>query len=124
MNTGYEIKKSILIRSHEMHTHDQQRPHGARTTPSSNGKTENRSGRGKLLKLSVLAMAVITAQDALAQQAPAGGIDEVLVIRSRNRLESQQDVPISVSVVRGEEIDQLLANDINSLVLRTANITW
>ncbi|MES2605069.1 MAG: TonB-dependent receptor, partial [Pseudomonadota bacterium] len=80
---------------------------------------------------SVLALAVLAAQGALAQQGAqvtstvnAQGVEEVMVVRSRNRLESQQDVPISISVVRGEELNQLLANDINAVVLRTANIQW
>jgi iron complex outermembrane receptor protein len=75
----------------------------------------------------LLTLAVLSAQEAIAQQPspqPSANLEEVLVIRSRNRLESQQDVPLSVSVVQGNEIDRLLANDIGSIVLRTANISW
>jgi iron complex outermembrane receptor protein len=80
--------------------------------------------------LSLLALAIAAAPGSYAQQQPAAGdpsaqgVEELLVVRSRNRLESQKDVPISISVVRGEEIDRLLANDINSLTQRAANISW
>lgn len=82
----------------------------------------------KSARLSLLALAIASANGGYAQQVSEGaspnGVDEILVVRSRNRVESQKDVPISISVVRGEEIDQLLANDINSLTQRTANISW
>src|SRR5690606_19239076 len=70
--------------------------------------------KGPVFRTSLLALAVLSAHDALAQS--SASVEEVVVIRSRNRLESQQDVPISVSVIQGQEIDNLLANDINSLV--------
>lgn len=78
--------------------------------------------KGPVFRTSLLALAVLTAHDALAQS--SASVEEVVVIRSRNRLESQQDVPISVSVIQGQEIDNLLANDINSLVLRAGNVSW
>ncbi|MES2626125.1 MAG: hypothetical protein V4628_12655, partial [Pseudomonadota bacterium] len=69
-------------------------------------------------------MAISSATEVSAQQ--EAGAEEIIIVqsRSRNRLENQQDVPISLSLVGGDELDRLLANDINSLVLRTANISW
>ncbi|MDR2213421.1 MAG: TonB-dependent receptor plug domain-containing protein, partial [Pseudomonadales bacterium] len=101
---------------HAIHEPKSLPKHGA--TKAALGKNH----KGVLFKITLMALALSSAHDALAQ--PPLGIDEILVVHSRNRLESQQEVPISVSVVQGAEIDRLLANDINSLVLRTANITW
>jgi outer membrane receptor protein involved in Fe transport len=47
-----------------------------------------------------------------------------VVIRTRNRLEKVQDVPISVSVVSGTELEREGASDIKDLVKRAANISW
>ncbi len=60
---------------------------------------------------------------AVASNANSGGIEE-LVVRARNRIENQQDVPISISVVRGEELERLQANDIGALTMRAANVSW
>lgn len=54
----------------------------------------------------------------------AGPFDEIVVVRARNRVENQQDVPISISVVRGEELENLQANEINALTMRAANVSW
>ena len=50
-------------------------------------------------------------------------LDEVTV-RARNRLERLKDVPISVSVVAGVELDRLQARDLSSITQRAANISW
>ncbi|CAN7267500.1 TonB-dependent receptor [Pseudoduganella sp. LjRoot289] len=47
-----------------------------------------------------------------------------VTVRSRNRLERLQDVPLSVSVVTGKELDRLQATDIKSLTQRAANVSW
>jgi len=60
---------------------------------------------------------------AVASNTSTSGIEE-LVVRARNRVENQQDVPISISVVRGEELERLQANDISTLTMRAANVTW
>lgn len=59
--------------------------------------------------------------------APAADEPQALgevTVRSRNRLERLQDVPLSVSVVTGKELDRLNATDIKSLTQRAANVTW
>jgi len=48
----------------------------------------------------------------------------VVTVRSRNRIEKLQDVPLSVSVVTGKELERLNATDINALTQRLANISW
>lgn len=49
---------------------------------------------------------------------------DAVVVRSRNRIERLQDVPLSVSVVGGRELDRLQANDIDSITKRLGNIFW
>jgi Ca2+-binding RTX toxin-like protein len=49
---------------------------------------------------------------------------DAVVVRSRNRIERLQDVPLSVSVVTGQELDSLAANDISEIVQRVGNISW
>ncbi|RYY76442.1 MAG: TonB-dependent receptor [Gammaproteobacteria bacterium] len=47
-----------------------------------------------------------------------------ITVRSRNRVEKLQDVPLSVSVVSGQELDRLQATDISAITQRLANISW
>lgn len=49
---------------------------------------------------------------------------DTVVVRSRNRIERLQDVPLSVSVVTGQELDRLAASDISEIVKRVGNISW
>lgn len=49
---------------------------------------------------------------------------DAVVVRSRNRIERLQDVPLSVSVVGGRELDRLQANDIDAVTKRLGNIFW
>jgi iron complex outermembrane receptor protein len=69
------------------------------------------------------APAVVEAQAAPVPQEDSQTLGEVTV-RSRNRLEKLQDVPLSVSVVTGKELDRLQATDIKSLTQRAANVSW
>jgi outer membrane receptor protein involved in Fe transport len=75
------------------------------------------------------APAAAPAADVAAAPATAAVDDEPqalgeVTVRSRNRLERLQDVPLSVSVVTGKELDRLNATDIKSLTQRAANVTW
>jgi len=47
-----------------------------------------------------------------------------ITVRSRNRVEKLQDVPLSVSVVSGQELERLQATDISAITQRLANISW
>lgn len=47
-----------------------------------------------------------------------------ITVRSRNRIEKLQDVPLSVSVVTGQELQRLQATDISAVTQRLANIGW
>ena len=47
-----------------------------------------------------------------------------VVVRSRNRIEKLQDVPLSVSVVTGQELQRLDATDIAAITRRVGNISW
>ena len=59
-----------------------------------------------------------------------GGLTEAVevvgeeVTRSRNRIERLQDVPLSISIVSGEELDRLEARDISSITQHAANVSW
>jgi iron complex outermembrane receptor protein len=69
------------------------------------------------------AAASAAAPAAAPAEEEAQALGEVTV-RSRNRLERLQDVPLSVSVVTGKELDRLNATDIKALTQRAANVTW
>ncbi|WP_051378632.1 TonB-dependent receptor [Derxia gummosa] len=56
-----------------------------------------------------------------ASEAPALG---AVTVRSRNRIERLQDVPLSVSVVTGAELERLQATDVEAITKRVANVTW
>ncbi|MCB5183615.1 TonB-dependent receptor [Methylobacillus gramineus] len=47
-----------------------------------------------------------------------------VVVRSRNKLEALQDVPISISVVSGQELERFQARDLGSITQRVGNIQW
>ncbi|MBC3873189.1 TonB-dependent receptor [Undibacterium flavidum] len=47
-----------------------------------------------------------------------------VTVRSRNRIERLQDVPLSVSVVTGKELDRLQATDIGAISQRVSNVSW
>jgi len=48
----------------------------------------------------------------------------VVTVRSRNRLEPLQEVPLAISVVTGSELERLQAVDISSITQRAANVSW
>ena len=47
-----------------------------------------------------------------------------ITVHTRNRLEPLQDVPVSVSVVTGSELERTDAYDITQIVRRVGNIQW
>ena len=47
-----------------------------------------------------------------------------VTVRARNRLEPLQDVPLSISVVTGKELERLNAFDIDSITKRAGNVSW
>lgn len=49
---------------------------------------------------------------------------ETVVVRSRNRIERLQDVPLSVSVVNGQELERLQALDVGAISKRVGNLVW
>jgi iron complex outermembrane receptor protein len=83
------------------------------------------------LRLALLSSAFITASlcaaPALAQDAPASGeqvtsVDDV-VVTARRREESLKDVPVAVSAVSAERLEQTGAADITTLQQQTPNAT-
>jgi len=81
---------------------------------------------GGILLLSVgAASADAASADAAADQSAAPVTDlSKVVVHTRNRLEPLQDVPVSVSVVTGAELDRLDAFDITAIVKRVGNLQW
>lgn len=82
------------------------------------------------LLLSLVALPTL-AQQASGPATPAADTPAVeqrqlegVTVRSRNRIEKLQDVPLSVSVVQGNELERLNATDINSITKRAANVSW
>ncbi|HEY9109876.1 MAG TPA: TonB-dependent receptor [Roseateles sp.] len=63
---------------------------------------------------------------ASAPEAAAPADDAValkgVTVRARNRIEKIQDVPLSVSVISGKELDRELAYDIGAITKRAANV--
>ncbi|MGC3982846.1 MAG: TonB-dependent receptor [Steroidobacteraceae bacterium] len=47
-----------------------------------------------------------------------------VVVRARNRLEPLKDVPLSISVVSGKELQRLNATDIKDVLQRAGNVQW
>jgi iron complex outermembrane recepter protein len=95
----------------------------------------------QLLRLTPIAAAAITvvahAADApadapaapdAAASAPAADNEakalDAVVVRSRNRIERLQDVPLSISVVQGTELERLSAYGIDAITRRAANVSW
>ena len=75
------------------------------------------------------AAASAASADSIREAAAPAPTEEVtdlstVIVRTRNKLEPLQDVPISVSVVTGPELERLDALDINALVKRVGNISW
>src|SRR5579862_2310114 len=63
--------------------------------------------------------------DAAASQSAAPVTDlSKIVVHTRNRLEPLQDVPVSISVVTGTELERLDAYDITAIVKRVGNLQW
>ncbi|KAF1049163.1 TonB-dependent receptor [Xylophilus sp.] len=69
---------------------------------------------------------VATAQSAVpvAQQESTPQTLDTVVIRSKPLLAETKDVPQSISVVSGAELDQLQANDVTTIVKRVGNLSW
>lgn len=85
--------------------------------------------RFRLRPLTAL-IATLAAGSALAQEAaapaeePAQQALGAVTVRSRNRIEKLQDVPLSISVVQGTELERLGTTGIADITKRAANISW
>src|ERR1700758_1101557 len=62
-------------------------------------------------------------QAAAATEAETTDLGKIPV-HTRNRLEPLQDVPVSVSVVTGSELERLDAYDITAIVKRVGDLQW
>ncbi len=47
-----------------------------------------------------------------------------VTVRARNRLEPLQEVPLSISVVTGKELERLQATEIGAITQRASNVSW
>ncbi|MES1195412.1 MAG: TonB-dependent receptor, partial [Steroidobacter sp.] len=47
-----------------------------------------------------------------------------VVVHARNRLEPLKDVPLSISVVTGKELERLDATDVKAVLQRAGNVSW
>ena len=61
---------------------------------------------------------------AAKEDAPDENRLAVVQVRTRNRLEPLKDVPLSISVVTGSELERLNAFDIDAITKRAANVAW
>lgn len=79
-----------------------------------------------------LTMGAAHAQSAPAPAAAASAADtpaeapalDAVTVHSRNRIERLQDVPVSVSVVTGAELERLDAYGVGAIAKRAANVSW
>ncbi len=73
-------------------------------------------------------VAPVAAPAAAAEPEPVAAEEtqtlDAVVIRTRDRVEKLQDVPLSVSVVSGKELSKLNALDVSQLVQRAGNVQW
>lgn len=74
-------------------------------------------------------IATLAAGSAFAQDTAPPAADEpqalgAVTVRSRNRIEKLQDVPLSISVVQGEELSRLGATGIEDITKRAGNVSW
>lgn len=67
-----------------------------------------------------------TAADASVNASADGDATDLgkVVVRARNRLEPLKDVPLSISVVGGKELERLNATDIKDVLQRAGNVQW
>ena len=49
---------------------------------------------------------------------------DTVVVRTRNRLEAVKDVPISISVVTGKDLNAFQARDLAAITQRAGNVSW
>ncbi|MDX2234481.1 MAG: TonB-dependent receptor [Hyphomonadaceae bacterium] len=61
---------------------------------------------------------------AIAQEAPAIGNDDEIIVTARRRAESLQDVPLAVTAFTAERLDQTGAADLTALQRATPNVTF
>ncbi|MET0533666.1 MAG: TonB-dependent receptor plug domain-containing protein [Steroidobacter sp.] len=70
----------------------------------------------------------VVAEAGAAVAAKDSEIEGVEVIGARTRVRTElretQEIPLSISIVDGEELDRLQARDIKSLVQRLSNVSW
>jgi outer membrane receptor protein involved in Fe transport len=59
-----------------------------------------------------------------AGKAPEAAALDAVTVRSRNRIEKLQDVPLSISVIPGAELNRLNAYSIEELTRRAGNVQW
>jgi iron complex outermembrane recepter protein len=61
---------------------------------------------------------------AAESDAPRETALDKVTVRARNRLEPLQEVPLSISVVTGRELERLQATEIGAITQRAANVSW
>lgn len=83
----------------------------------------------------ILLLGALQVANAAADNVPPGKVEAAsseaettdlgkITVHTRNRLEPLQDVPVSVSVVTGSELDRLDAYDITAIVRRVGDLQW
>ena len=70
------------------------------------------------------APAEVVASGSVANETPQDTALGKVTVRARNRLEPLQEVPLSISVVTGKELDRLQATEIGAITQRASNVSW
>jgi iron complex outermembrane recepter protein len=84
------------------------------------------------LELEAQKQALAASQSAASAQAATEPVADTpqetalgkVTVRARNRLEPLQEVPLSISVVTGRELERLQATEIGAITQRAANVSW
>ncbi len=88
---------------------------------SQNDQTSETEQTVQILQLAQASTATNTATEKKAEKPT---VLQAVTVRSRNRIEKLQDVPLSISVVTGQELERLQALDVASFSKRVGNVIW
>jgi outer membrane receptor protein involved in Fe transport len=104
-------------------------PTGERTAAEIQAEIDRLSIELEQQKQALLIANATASSDAAATAAPAAEVQQdtalgKVTVRARNRLEPLQEVPLSISVVTGRELERLQATEIGAITQRAANVSW
>lgn len=98
--------------------------HTALPVLAQTSQTEQSEVDNQTIQTQQLAQAPTSNATATEKKAEKPIVLQAVTVRSRNRIEKLQDVPLSISVVTGQELERLQALDVASFSKRVGNVIW